>query len=74
MNMDDIFSQFGDFSAVPLVVVADWRQGQRRTKGSLRIKVKLIEEVANVEKSKSKEKFKRPVYLTRLLLVMGKDK
>jgi molecular chaperone DnaJ len=61
MNMDDIFSQFVIFSAVPLVVVADLGGGggQRRTKGSnLRIKVKLtLEEVANgVEKSKSKTK------------------
>jgi hypothetical protein len=31
MNMDDIFSQFGDISAVPLVVVADLRRRRRST-------------------------------------------
>jgi hypothetical protein len=32
MNMDDIFSQFVIFSAVPLVVVGGGGGGQRRTK------------------------------------------
>jgi DnaJ-class molecular chaperone len=31
MNMDDIFSQFVIFSAVPLVVVADLRRRRRST-------------------------------------------
>jgi molecular chaperone DnaJ len=70
MNMDDIFSQFGDIFAVPLVGGGGFGGGgggQRRTKGSnLRIKVKLtLEEVANgVEKKvKVKRKFKRQCIL-----------
>jgi hypothetical protein len=54
MNMDDIFSQFVIFSAVPWWWRIWRRRRQRsRTKGSNPIKVKLtLEEVNGVEKSK----------------------
>jgi hypothetical protein len=57
------------FSAVPLVVVADLRRRRStRTKGSnLRISKIDAEEVAMVEKRKVKQKFKRQVYLIRLV-------
>jgi molecular chaperone DnaJ len=43
MNMDDIFSQFGDIFGSTFERICWWQGGgQRRTKGSnLRIKVKL---------------------------------
>jgi molecular chaperone DnaJ len=62
MNMDDIFSQFGDIGSGGGGGFGGGG-GQRRTKGSnLRIKVKLtLEEVANgVEKVKVKRKVQAP--------------
>lgn len=72
MNMDDIFSQFGDIFGGAFGGGGFGGGGQRRMKGSnLRIKVKLtLEEIANgVEKKvKVKEKFKHKAFLIKHVL------
>jgi molecular chaperone DnaJ len=79
MNMDDIFSQFGDIfgSAFGWWRIGGGGGGQRRTKGSnLRIKVKLTKKLLMVlRKSKSKTKSSSAgVSYKTCSTVMGKDK
>ena len=61
MNMEDIFSQFGDIFGGGFGGFGGQSQGQRRMKGSnLRIKVKLtLEEIANGVEKKVKVKRKK---------------